>query len=148
MSGTAGNHVRGTTIQIGKPVLPRPEAVLEQCLNSTMVERMGAGMHRTHRHVAPSGLDYFLGNGDDHRANVSNRLRYGLAEAVDAPRRFVDELACDARKTCLGRRETRYPTSGALRCGGRLVTWREAERRRVDAVAQTGGPRPVVEDMP
>ncbi len=90
---TAGNQLVGEAMHLGKPLLVMPEDSVEQRLNARAIERMGIGLRVEQRALAPAHLQELLRRRDEFAQRMLAQRRDGLAEAVDAITRFVDELA-------------------------------------------------------
>lgn len=90
---TAGNQLISEAIHFGKPMLLMPEQSLEQRLNAQIVTHWRIGMQTRPQRVTPELLRTFLGRCDEFAANIPAHRRDGLAEAVAAIDRAVDELA-------------------------------------------------------
>ncbi len=89
---TAGNQLVGEAIFLAKPLLVMPEHCVEQRLNARAVERLGIGMRVDARALAPIHLQQLLQRREQFVARMWALRRDGLAEAVAAVERFIDEL--------------------------------------------------------
>ena len=92
---TAGNQLISEAIHFGKPLLVLPEESLEQRLNAQYVQRWRIGMEARPKDVSADLLRRFLNHREEFAGNVRQRRRDGLAEAMEAIRQAVDELAPD-----------------------------------------------------
>jgi uncharacterized protein (TIGR00661 family) len=90
---TAGNQLISEAIHFGKPLLLMPEQSLEQRLNAQFVTRWRIGMQTRPQRVTGELLRTFLGSCEEFAANIPARRRDGLAEAMAAIDRAVEELA-------------------------------------------------------
>lgn len=89
---TAGNQLVGEAMFLAKPLLVMPEHCVEQRLNARAVERLGIGLRVDARALAPIHLQQLLQGHAQFVARMRTLRRDGLAEAVAAIERFIDEL--------------------------------------------------------
>jgi uncharacterized protein (TIGR00661 family) len=90
---TAGNQLIGEALYLGKPVCVMPEACVEQRLNAAAVERLGIGMRVSAREFTAEKLRTFLDGLDRYVCNLSNHVRDGYQESLEALEEFLGELA-------------------------------------------------------
>lgn len=90
---TAGNQLCSEAIHFGKPLLLVPEEALEQRLNAQFIQRWGAGMSTTKKQITPELLRGFLSRCEEFSANARQHRRDGIAEALAAIDRAIEDLA-------------------------------------------------------
>ena len=90
---TAGNQLISEAIHFGKPLLVLPERSLEQRLNARYVQEWKIGMQTSQRQISADQLKTFLGRCSEYVANLHSRRRDGLAEALDAIEKAIEELS-------------------------------------------------------
>ena len=88
---TAGNQLISEAMHFRKPMLLLPEDSLEQRLNATAVERMGAGLATTRKTISPERVRELLDRANELAANIPP-VTDGRAEAVAAIEQFAAEL--------------------------------------------------------
>ena len=90
---TAGNQLCSEAIHFGKPLLLVPEEALEQRLNAQFIERWNAGLATTKKQITPDLLRTFLARCEEFSENARKHRRDGIAEALAAIDRAINELA-------------------------------------------------------
>ncbi len=90
---TAGNQLVGEAMHFGKPLLLLPEHSLEQHVNAEIVEHLGAGRQTSDRGFSEAVLHAFIANLAAYAEGSRQHARDGVADALAAVDRFLEELA-------------------------------------------------------